>query len=147
MRWIWRDFHTLVSVVVHLYDMTEIKAWRDGVLLASTRGNNPAEAVGAVIEELTREKPTSKYPNRALTDVLAERRRQDAKWGQRDHDPFIFLAILAEEMGEFSEAALHVLFGGSKAAGMREEAVQVAAVALAVVECLDRAKWQFRSQG
>jgi NTP pyrophosphatase (non-canonical NTP hydrolase) len=77
----------------------------------------------------------------ALTDVLQERERQEKKWGEQNHDPFAYLAILMEEVGEFSEAALHLRFGGPEAFGMRTEAVQVAAVALAIVECLDRNKW------
>ena len=82
----------------------------------------------------------------ALSDVLAERARQDAKWGEQNHDPFTYLAILTEEVGEFSQEALTVRFGAKDidAIGrMRTEAVQVAAVALAMVECLDRANWRW----
>lgn len=77
----------------------------------------------------------------ALQSVLNERDRQDAKWGEQNHDPFTYLTVLTEEVGELAQAALHTRFGGSKAAGLREEAVHVAAVALAIVECLDRGKW------
>ena len=79
----------------------------------------------------------------ALKSILEERGRQDAKWGEQNHDPFTYLTILVEEVGEFAQAALHRLFGGPKADGMREEAVHVAAVALAIVECLDRDKWNW----
>jgi len=81
----------------------------------------------------------------ALRDVLAERQRQDALWGEQNHDPFVYGAILVEEAGEFMQAALQTRFGGSKGGldRMREEAVHTAAVALAIVECLDRAKWAF----
>jgi NTP pyrophosphatase (non-canonical NTP hydrolase) len=75
---------------------------------------------------------------RAVADVLAERRRQDVKWGEQNNDPFTFLVVLMEEVGELSEAALHTRFGGPKAAGLRTEALHTAAVALAIVECLDR---------
>lgn len=81
----------------------------------------------------------------ALSDVLAERQRQDAKWGEQNHDPFVYGAILTEEVGEFFQAALDTRFGG-KDGGLdkvRNEAVQVAAVALAIVECLDRGKWNW----
>lgn len=77
----------------------------------------------------------------ALVSVMEERARQDAKWGQQDHDPFTYLTILMEEVGEASKCALHARFGGEEAAHLREEAVQVAAVALAMVECLDRGLW------
>lgn len=81
----------------------------------------------------------------ALRDVLAERERQDAKWGEQDHDPFCYLTVLVEEVGEFAQAALHSRFGGEAAGKLRHEAVHVAAVALAIVECLDRAKWDWGS--
>lgn len=83
---------------------------------------------------------------KANIDVLGERVRQDAKWGEQNHDPFAWIAILVEEVGEFAQAALEC--GGLQRAGpaigrMREEAVQVAAVALAIVECIDRSKWRW----
>lgn len=81
--------------------------------------------------------------NEALTLVIKERERQNEKWGEQNHDPFTYLGVLMEEVGEFSQAALHKRFGGPKAETMREEAVHVAAVALAIVECIDRDKWLF----
>ena len=78
-----------------------------------------------------------------LRDVLAERGRQDAKWGEQDHDPFTYLTVLIEEVGEFAQAALHARFGGKAAEKLREEAVHSAAVALAIVECIDRGKWKW----
>jgi NTP pyrophosphatase (non-canonical NTP hydrolase) len=80
-------------------------------------------------------------PPKARVDVLYERDRQDEKWGEQNHDPFTYLVILTEEVGEFAQAALHNRFGGEQSNRMREEAVQVAAVALAIVECLDRGRW------
>lgn len=76
----------------------------------------------------------------AINSILAERRAQDEKWGEQNHDSFTYLTILMEEVGEFAQAALHEKFGGEKASGLRDEAVRVAAVALAIVECLDRNK-------
>ncbi len=73
-----------------------------------------------------------------LNDVLIERGRQFAKWGEHDHDPITWSAILTEECGEFAQAALHHRFGGHAASGLREEAVQCAAVALQIVEYIDR---------
>lgn len=82
---------------------------------------------------------------RAVQDILDERKRQDEKWGEQNHDPFTYLTILMEEVGELSRAALHTKFGGDQGGldHMREEAVQTAAVAMAIVECLDRAKWRW----
>lgn len=83
--------------------------------------------------------------SRALDDVLEERQRQEDKWGEQNHDPFTYLAILTEEVGELAQASLHLRFGGPEALGVRMEAVQCAAVALAIVECLDRGKWKWPS--
>lgn len=81
----------------------------------------------------------------AILSVLEERERQNVKWGEQNHDPFTYLTILMEEIGELSQAALHNKFGGKEGSleHMQEEAVQVAAVALAIVECLHRGKWKW----
>lgn len=75
---------------------------------------------------------------RALVDVLVERWRQNAQWGEQNHDMFIWLAILHEETGELAKAILHRQFGGEKAGEVHKESVQVAAVALQIVEYLRR---------
>lgn len=74
-------------------------------------------------------------------DIARERLRQDEKWGQQNHHPILWAAVLQEEAGEFTKAALHYTFGGADAAGLRAEAVQVAAVAKAIIECCDRNGW------
>lgn len=79
--------------------------------------------------------------DRAVADVLAERERQDIKWGEQNHDPFTFLTILGEEYGETCQAALHLKFGGHAADNLREELVHTAAVALQFIQCLDRGDW------
>ncbi len=95
----------------------------------------------------------------ALGDVIAERNRQDAKWGEQNHDPFVYGAILMEEAGEFMQAALHLRFADPRdlakksgavtpetlLADLHKEAIHVAAVALSIVECLKRKKWKFQS--
>ncbi len=83
----------------------------------------------------------------AGTLINAERTRQDKKWGVQDHDGPTWLAILGEEVGELCQCALHAKFGGSKSDKVLEEAVQVAAVAKAIVECLLRNNGQFPSAG
>jgi NTP pyrophosphatase (non-canonical NTP hydrolase) len=79
----------------------------------------------------------------ALHDILQERARQDQKWGEQNHDPLEWLGILTEEVGEFAQHAntYHWHPEQCDQAAMFEEAVQVAAVALAIVECLKRGKW------
>lgn len=74
----------------------------------------------------------------AVADTIKEREWQDARWGVQNHDPITWSAILTEECGEFAQAALHHKFGGHAAVSLRKEAVQVAAVAVAIIECLDR---------
>lgn len=76
--------------------------------------------------------------NQAIQDIITERTRQDAKWGEQNHDPITWSAILTEECGEFAQCALHHRFGGPAASTIRNEAVQVAAVAVAIIEYLDR---------
>lgn len=75
----------------------------------------------------------------ALNSVLAMRVKQNTKWGEQNHDPVTWSAILNEECGEFAEAALHNRFGGRAAKDVRNEAVDCAAVALQIVEWYDRA--------
>ena len=79
----------------------------------------------------------------ALVSILEERERQEAKWGEQNHDPFTYLAILTEEVGELAQAALHARFGGPTGEHLRKEAVHTAAVAMAIVECLDRKAWEW----
>lgn len=77
-----------------------------------------------------------------LAEVRAERERQDGKWGQQNHEPFLWLAILGEEFGESQKAALDARIGAQTGKAtledLREELIQTAAVAVAFVECLDR---------
>lgn len=95
----------------------------------------------ALAETMARKQRTDK----ALQNILEERERQEAKWGEQNHDPYTYLTILMEEVGEYAQACLQTQFGGKHGGldRMREEAIQTAAVALAIVECLDRSKWQW----
>lgn len=84
--------------------------------------------------------------NEVLQEVIEERRRQHRKFGEQNLDPFKYLSILGEEVGEANQAA-NDAFDWAKHTGFkdlahfREELIQVAAVAVAMVECLDRNKW------
>ena len=75
---------------------------------------------------------------RVLADVVTERQRQDAKWGEQDHTPIEWVAIETEELGEVAQEALRGHFGGRPLEKYREEMIQVAAVAVAAVENFDR---------
>ena len=79
-----------------------------------------------------------------IDDVINERERQEKKWGEQNHDPITWVAILMEEVGELAQAAIETKFnefgdpGGVES--IRKEASHVAAVAIAIIECLDRDK-------
>lgn len=79
------------------------------------------------------------FSTKAIGSVIAEMNWQDKKWGaDRNQHPFVWQTILSEEVGEFSQAILHDEFGGHKSGTAREEMVQVAAVALQIIEYYDR---------
>lgn len=86
-----------------------------------------------------------------LAEVAKERVAQEAKWGEQNHDPAMYQLILSEEVGELAKAALHTRYGGPEGGieNMRMEAIQCAAVSVAIAECIDRAKWRWgaHSQG
>lgn len=77
-----------------------------------------------------------------LQDILDERARQDARWGEQNHHPFRWIAILTEEVGEASQAALNFDWHSDQANAnaYRAELVQVAAVAYAMLEAHDRGR-------
>ena len=81
--------------------------------------------------------------DRNIERIWEERARQDEKWGEQNHDPFAWMAILMEEVGELSQAVLHARYGGPAAFTVSKEAVQVAAVAVAFLECLERGTWSW----
>lgn len=89
-------------------------------------------------------------PN-VLNDINAERMRQHKLWGIQDHADYKWLAILTEEVGEVSKEALEKDFWINKSSDedithlieakeklLRTELVQVAAVAIAFIEAIDR---------
>lgn len=77
-------------------------------------------------------------PPSILVELDAERSAQNDKWGEQNHEDFIWAAILGEEMGEVQQAALHDRFGGKAAGTLRTELIQTAAVAIQWLECIDR---------
>ena len=85
-------------------------------------------------------KATWNWQSEALAQVLEERLQQNQKWGEQNHDIFVWLAVLVEEVGELSQAGLQARFGGPHGTEkeIHTEALHVAAVALALVESLLR---------
>ena len=91
-------------------------------------------------------------------EIELERKQQDEKFGKQDHAPIEWCAILGEEVGEVNKAALEAHFGYeiptpagayfSKSGNSserkrfhlneyRKELIQVAAVAVSMIQCLD----------
>lgn len=79
---------------------------------------------------------------RVVADLLDERTRQDAKWGEQNHDDFIWGAILSEEVGEAAQASLQHYFSNDgpdvSADRVAEEVTQCAAVAVGWRSAIDR---------
>ncbi len=79
-------------------------------------------------------------------EITEERLRQDIKWGVQNHNPVEWCAILGEEVGEVNKEALeahfnlksHKTINVQNMCDYRKELIQVAAVAIAMIECLDR---------
>lgn len=74
----------------------------------------------------------------AVLAILQERERQDIKWGEQNHDFTVWNTVLMEEVGEFSKEILDFRSGKTNLKELREELVQVGAVALSILEYLDR---------
>ncbi len=68
-------------------------------------------------------------------EIQIERNKQNYKWGEQNHEPLKWLAILSEEVGEVSKAILENLLPE-----YRKELIQVAAVVITAIEALDRGK-------
>lgn len=74
-------------------------------------------------------------------EVQKERVKQDERFGEQNHDPNIYLSILTEEVGEAAKDIVDATHGDDKFRyykAARKELIQVAAVAQAMVESLDR---------
>jgi hypothetical protein len=74
-----------------------------------------------------------------LDEVFNERYRQVALWGEQDHEPSMWYAILGEEFGEVGKEIAEGRLDPFDGDRYRTELIQVAAVAVAAVEAYDRA--------
>lgn len=75
-------------------------------------------------------------------DIDAERDRQEARFGRQIHSWPVWAAVLAEECGEVAEACLQAHWREpSGPEHLREELVQVAAVAVQMLEKLDAGEY------
>lgn len=71
--------------------------------------------------------------------IRAERARQERAW-PRNYGPFVYVAVLTEEVGEVARAIHDAFFGAQDLTHAREELVQVAAVAVQMIERIDAGK-------
>lgn len=82
-----------------------------------------------------------KTTEQVLRDVGLERQRQNIKWGYPQvNDPFQWVSILLEEVGELAMAINDTYIGKNPNGNVSQvlrEAIQVAAVAVSIVEHLD----------
>lgn len=77
-----------------------------------------------------------------LNEIRAERVRQDAKFGEQNHQPIEFMAILAEEIGEANKEIVDAHFGFKPKDKCLEQArvelIQVAAMTFQCAEAISR---------
>lgn len=73
----------------------------------------------------------------ALKSVIDEMHSQDGQWGLQNHQIFTWMAILGEEFGKLCQASLRNKLAGGDVYHVREKAVNVAAVALQIIERID----------
>lgn len=88
-----------------------------------------------------------------LSEVQKEREKQNEKWGEQDHHPIEWIAILTEEVGEAAKEAVDWNFKNGLALASqyeinhtqrkrlenyRMELIQIAAVAVQMVDSLDK---------
>lgn len=103
------------------------------------------EEAGAFLEHIQApiEKLIKRYnPNIVMEEVKSEMIFQLTKFGEQNHTPMEWLMILGEEVGEANKAALetHFNYKGTDAdySEYRAELIQVAAVAISMIQSLDR---------
>lgn len=101
------------------------------------------------------------HSENVLKEVLNERKNQELKWGEQNHSFAEWLMILGEEVGEANRAALQSHFNyplpgegidlydlhssnerrkSRWNSEYRKELIQVAAVAVAMIESFDRSQ-------
>lgn len=74
-------------------------------------------------------------------------RGQDNRWGQKDHSPSRWCAILVEEVGKAAQQANKLEWCAADPAELRAKVISAAAVAVAWVEAIDRAAANSRDTG
>ena len=73
-----------------------------------------------------------------FSEIDWERIKQDLKWGVQNHSPEVWMLILGEEVGEVNKALVENRFDNRGLESYRDELIQVGAVVVAMLECLER---------
>lgn len=76
--------------------------------------------------------------DKIFKEIKKERKRQDEKWGEQNHIAIKWCAILGEEVGEVNKAVLESKYDDESLEKYKKELIQVAAVAVAALECVER---------
>lgn len=129
------DFEQLVTDI--LFGLGDGLVLRDGPDVDDAREAVMHELLARV--ELFGQRTTAQAAA-VLEDVAHERQRQDEKWGAVSRPPLEWLGIAAEEFGEVAEKVVKGWVPPENdfdAEGYRTELVQLAAVCVSAVECLD----------
>ena len=84
------------------------------------------------------EKPIKKEIRQNIfAEIEEERLRQIKKFGKQVHDPYKWITILTEEVGEISKCSLELDMTKVKdVTGYLAEVIQAAAVCVAMAECI-----------
>jgi NTP pyrophosphatase (non-canonical NTP hydrolase) len=104
-------------------EYAEVRGWSDepgaGWMIAATYTNSPLK---------------NSAKEQIISEIFRERVRQDAKWGEQNHDDLVWLAILTKEVGELAQAILK-----GQGENVHRELVQTAAVCVNWLEMFRRA--------
>ena len=74
-------------------------------------------------------------------EIEDEIRRQNVKWGEQNHSDIYWLGILMEELGELAKEIIENGINGKVTdENIKTELIQVAAVAIQWLKCLNRKK-------
>jgi NTP pyrophosphatase (non-canonical NTP hydrolase) len=78
--------------------------------------------------------------NKVIDLVQAEKDRQLNKWGESNYSPYLWHAVLSEEVGEVAQELVNYSLTNDiqRLKDARKELIQVAAVAISFVESMDR---------
>jgi len=124
----------------HLQKMQELQERISMDLEALCEGIHMAYRVAKMQSaKLEAQRAAEEDPNWAW--IKAERAKQDARWGEQNHNDFRWLAILSKGIGKVAACIVSHINEPMTAIGatfLKNELIQVAAVCVAWSECIER---------